>query len=103
MEVLLIPTIAFNLNELDDLITMNLELESKRSLERILHSLDLSKMAKRDQKLFIRRLHEKFPQLFVLLFEIYGHRYDFFFYLQSVIQTLADAHAKRSRKLKERA
>tara|TARA_R110002153_G_scaffold32820_2_gene99313 strand:- start:4826 stop:6823 length:1998 start_codon:yes stop_codon:yes gene_type:complete len=100
IKVLLIPTVVFNLNELDDLIIMNLELESKRSLKRILGNLDLSKLAKRDQTVFTRRLDEKFPQLFALLFEIYGQRYDFFYYLQSVIQTLVDAYAKRSRKLK---
>ena len=79
---------------------MNFELESKRSLNRILASVDLTAMSKTDAKVFTQRLHQHFPQLFTLLFEVYGHRYDFYFFLQQLIGILASNYAQRAKKLK---
>ncbi|MGY0577980.1 MAG: alpha-amylase family glycosyl hydrolase [Paraglaciecola chathamensis] len=81
---------------------MDIEREYKRSLERILTGLDLSGMSKREQAVFIDRLNEQFPRLFALLVEIYGQRYDFFYYLQQLAQTLANGFAKRSNVLKQK-
>ena len=52
--------------------------------------------------MFIDRLNEQFPRLFALLVEIYGQRYDFFYYLQQLVQTLANGFAKRSNVLKQK-
>ncbi|MFT4938660.1 MAG: amylosucrase [Paraglaciecola sp.] len=80
---------------------MNLELESKRSLTRILSVLDLSTLSKNGQKVFKQRLHKQFPALFELLFDIYGHRYDFYFHLQQLVNNLLTGFSARSTKLKK--
>jgi amylosucrase len=81
---------------------MDIKHESKCSLERILSCLDLSSMPKRDQAIFISRMNDQFPLLFSLLIDIYGHRYDFFYYLQQLVQSLANGFSKRSQKLKQK-
>ena len=81
---------------------MNFELESKRTLARILESTDLSVLTKTDARLLTKRLQQHFPQLFTLLFEVYGHRYDFYFYLQQLIAILVSNFAERSKKLKDK-
>lgn len=79
---------------------MNIELESQRSLARILHSVELSGLSKADQKVFKQRLDQHFTRLFSLLYEIYGHRYDYYFYLQQLVNTLVEGFAQRSNALK---
>ncbi|MEP4888844.1 MAG: alpha-amylase family protein [Aliiglaciecola sp.] len=79
---------------------MNLEIESKRSLKRILDSIDLTALTKADKLLFEQRLHSHFPKLFALYLEIYGHRYDVYFYLQELVNCLAKGFSERSRALK---
>ncbi len=79
---------------------MDMQVESKRSLERIIESSDLTLLSKTDQKVLLARIDEHFPGLFTLLFEIYGHRYDFYFYLNQLVQTLMQGYAERSGKLK---
>lgn len=79
---------------------MNIKLESKRSLARIIKSLDLSKLNKAETLLFKKRLEESFPGLFELMFDIYGHRYDYYFYLQELVEILAASFIARSKKLK---
>ena len=80
---------------------MNLELESKRSLTRILSVLDLGMLSNTGQKAFESRLNAQFPALFVLLFDIYGHRYDFHFHLQQLVTNLLNGFSVRSSKLKK--
>jgi amylosucrase len=80
---------------------MDLEQESKRSLTRILSALDLSKLSQGQQKVFEQRVKQLFPSLFVLLFEIYGHRYDFYFYLQQLVTNLLNGFHARSSQLKK--
>lgn len=75
---------------------MDIKFESKRTLTRILDGLDLGGMSQPEQGVFINRLNEQFPRLFALLIEIYGQRYDFFYYLQQLTQTLANGFSKRS-------
>ncbi|MFA3790019.1 alpha-amylase family protein [Aliiglaciecola sp. SL4] len=79
---------------------MNLEIESKRSLKRILDSIDLTALTKADKLLFEQRLHSHFPRLFALYLEIYGHHYDVYFYLQELVNCLAKGFSERSRALK---
>jgi amylosucrase len=80
---------------------MDLELESKRSLTRILSTLDLSQLSKTQQQVFEQRVNTQFPALFVLLFDIYGHRYDFYFYLQQLVKSLLIGFKTRSSQLKK--
>ncbi|WJG09820.1 alpha-amylase family glycosyl hydrolase [Aliiglaciecola sp. LCG003] len=81
---------------------MNLQIESQRSLKRIIKSLDLSGLSKANKALFVQRLEAHFPDLFALLFDIYGHRYDFYFHLQSLAQTLLQGFEQRSASLKQK-
>jgi amylosucrase len=81
---------------------MNLNLESKRSLSRIVKALDLSTLNRTEQSLFLKRLDESFPTLFGLLFDIYGHRYDYYFYLQELVNVMANNFVARSKKLKKK-
>jgi len=78
----------------------SLEYEAQRSLERILSRLEpvLSEKFKSDQrgrKAFETRLWQHFPTLFRLYYELYHTRYDFFFHLEDLIVSLADAWAAR--------
>ncbi|MGO4891050.1 alpha-amylase family protein [Flavobacterium sp. W21_SRS_FM6] len=81
---------------------MNLLQESQRSLNRILISLDRSQLSKSDMAVFEARLNTEFPRLFELLFQLYGHRYDFYYYLQQLVDTLAQGFSQRSRALKSK-
>jgi len=47
------------------------------------------------------RLDEHWPRLFRLLYQLYGHHYDFFYYLESILLTAADCWLERSEPLKE--
>lgn len=93
---------SFNLNVLEDYLIMNLHLESQRSLNRIMSSIDRSQLSKTDMAVFEARLNTEFPRLFELLFQLYGHRYDFYYYLQQLIDTLAQGYSQRSRALKSK-
>ena len=44
---------------------------------------------------FVRRLEADFEQLFTPLHELYGHHYDFFYHVESVLQTIAEAWMAR--------
>jgi amylosucrase len=81
---------------------MNLLQESQRSLNRILSSIDRSHLQKSDMAVFEARLSSEFPRLFELLFQLYGHRYDFYYYLQQLVDTLAQGYSQRSRALKNK-
>ncbi|GAB3019600.1 alpha-amylase family glycosyl hydrolase [Bowmanella dokdonensis] len=79
---------------------MNLTLESRKSLARIKQQLKLDNIKEKDRQLFLSRLDDHFTDLFVLMFELYGHRYDFYFHLQQLINNLLLAHRQRSPALK---
>lgn len=44
---------------------------------------------------FLRRLDEHFPRLFNLLRQLYAHQYDFFYYLEELLVTLAEGWLAR--------
>ncbi|MCB9136648.1 MAG: alpha-glucosidase C-terminal domain-containing protein [Anaerolineales bacterium] len=48
---------------------------------------------------FTRRLHTHFPRLFALYYHLYHGQYDFFFHLEALLNTLADAWLARSAEL----
>lgn len=81
---------------------MNIALEAQRTLKRISKNVDLSALTAKESKIFLNRLETHFEPLFALLFEIYGHRYDFYFHLQDLICVLADGYIQRSKKLKKK-
>lgn len=54
-----------------------------------------------DWKTFIRRLERHFPCLFGLLYQLYGHQYDFFFHVENILTTAARMWVARPQSLKE--
>ena len=80
---------------------MNLTVESKRTLQRVLANTDLSELSKKDQLVFKQRLEENFSVLFSLLHQVYGHRYDFYYFLQQLVHIMKSALKERSHKLKQ--
>jgi len=82
------------------MLTLNIERESRRTLQRLLPRLEneLSDFVSADPQgwhEFIERLHRYFPSLFRLYFEIYDIRYDFFFHLEDLLLSLARAWFSR--------
>ena len=51
---------------------------------------------------FQRRLHRRWPELFALLFELYGTRYDLYFFLERILFTMARAALDREPELRAR-
>lgn len=50
---------------------------------------------------FDHRLREIWPRLFRLLYQLYGDRYDFFFHLEQILLTAAEAWRDRPERLRE--
>ncbi|MEM6529671.1 MAG: alpha-amylase family glycosyl hydrolase, partial [Chloroflexota bacterium] len=69
--------------------------QAQISLARLLPRLEPIIPEVEKRRVFTRRLHEQFPRLFGLLFDLYGHHYDFFYHLENTIRTAADYYAKR--------
>lgn len=77
------------------------ELTLKRILPRVLEAWNIDGVDESDLLQFQKRLEAHWQDLFRLLFELYGHRYDFFYHLQEIITTAAQAWQERSDSLKE--
>lgn len=76
-------------------------LEGQKALRQILESVDVSALSQKDQKTFLARMDEHFPQLVVKLHHLYGEQYDFFYYLQKLSSELVSAFGSRKVKLKK--
>ncbi len=82
------------------------ERESQKTFKRLLPRVEerlKEKIANDPQGwlVFSARLHKHFPQLFKLYFSIYHERYDFFFYLEDLLVTLASSWFTRPLDLRE--
>ncbi|MDG3085578.1 alpha-amylase family glycosyl hydrolase [Vibrio hannami] len=75
---------------------------AEKALSRVLSTIDLPKLTKKDEKVFHDRLNQYFPSLFDKLYLLYGETYDFFYHLQQLVIGLADAFKARKRKLKDK-
>jgi len=80
------------------------EREAKVSLNRILpHLLPILTAADDDRThaaAFLARLETHFPTIFTLLYELYGDRYDFFYFLERILLTAARMSAERPPELR---
>ncbi len=77
--------------------------ESRLSLDRILPRLRKSfpaEVGSADWQAFEDRLDDHFPQLFDLLWRIYGPSYDFFFHIEAILQTAVQSWLDRPADLK---
>ncbi len=81
---------------------MNYAADSRVCLDRILASIDLSGLTKKDAALFTRRLTAHFPTLFEKYTHVYGHQYDCYFHLQQLVEVLKDGVKRRKPMLKKR-
>jgi amylosucrase len=82
------------------------ETQSRRTLDRLLPHLEERYRARRgrmtaDQwRAFTQRLETHFPRLFKLLYRVYGQQYDFFYYLEELLNIAARMWLERSAELK---
>ncbi|MCB0320910.1 MAG: hypothetical protein KDD60_08280, partial [Bdellovibrionales bacterium] len=80
-----------------------LEIETRKSLNRIIPRLQQTLLSEVDEGLsaiFLERLRREFPRLFQLLFQLYGQRYDFFYHLEDLLHRTAQMWLSRSDELK---
>lgn len=80
---------------------MNYAADSKQCLDRILQTMDLSMLSKRDTSVFLSRLDAHFPTLFDRYVHVYGHQYDCYFHLFKLIEILRDGMKARKPALKK--
>ena len=78
---------------------------SQRTFQRLLPRLQANFAAYAAQnpgewQYFLARLDEHFPHLFELLYHLYGSQYDFFYYLEVLLNSLAQAWLERPSDLK---
>ncbi len=77
--------------------------QTARSLERLLARLDARFAAQADPAewtMFKARLERHFPTLFRLLLHLYGRHYDFFYHLEEILASAAEAWLERPAQLK---
>lgn len=78
-------------------ITQQATLTIERLLPRcddILHEVE-------DADIFRARVHQEFPRLFSLLYQLYGNDYDFFYHLEQILRQAAQMFVQRPLELRE--
>lgn len=84
---------------------LDLERETKRTLQRLLPRLETALAAQvsadaRGWQDFVDRLNAHFPTLFELYLELYGARYDFYYHLEDLLTSLARSWFARPQDLR---
>ena len=77
--------------------------ESDSSLRRLLPRIESRFKSETDPVewgMYVSRLKKHFPRLFNLLHELYGHHYDFFYHLESIISSATEMWLARPAELK---
>jgi len=87
-------------------LPISLDRESQRTLNRILPRLEMrfASSIQSDSagwQNFSSRLQQHFPTLFRLYYELYGNRYDFFFHIEDLLDSLAKAWGARPADLRK--
>lgn len=83
---------------LNDEVSLNNE--AQRSLVRLLPRLKPVLAGSADADIFLARLHQQFPVIFRLLYDLYGEHYDFFYHLEQILLSLAQVYLDRPSSLK---
>lgn len=84
--------------------TVDVAFEAQLSLQRILPRLESVWQAEADSHLqheFLVRLEQHWPDLFAILLQLYGSRYDFFYHAEQILLTAAQALRDRPAALLE--
>ena len=79
------------------------EIHSRRTLDRLLPRLAKrfkTQATAKQWRVFTQRLATHFPRLFQMLYRVYGHNYDFFYYLEDLLNVAARLWLARSDELK---
>jgi len=82
----------------------DISFEAQLTLQRILPRIESVWESENDGPLrheFLNRLRMHWPELFALLIELYGSRYDFFFHIEQILRTTAQAMRDRPAPLLE--
>lgn len=79
---------------------LDLAQEAHLSLKRLIPRIEPLLRDEAERATFFRRLEHYFPDLFSLLYELYGQRYDFFYHLEQIVCTAAQMYVDRSADLK---
>lgn len=79
---------------------MDFEKEIALSLKRLLPRIELLIPPGKERDIFVRRLEQHFPDVFRLLYSIYGGRYDFWYHLEKILATTAQMYVERPDDLK---
>lgn len=77
--------------------------QAQRSLDRIVPRLEQRLSVDRDDpvwSLFCSRLNAHFGDMFSILLHVYGNRYDFFYHLETIVETAAHSWLARSQELR---
>lgn len=81
---------------------MNIAKEAKLTLSRLDVESFLNGVKASEKNAFRQRLEDQFETLFALYLELYGHRYDFHYHLQTLVKNLAAGYKSRSASLKRK-
>jgi hypothetical protein len=85
----------------DDGQVTDVAFEAQLSLQRILPQLESVWQSEPDthlQREFLIRLQRHWPDLFAILLQLYGTRYDFFYHIEQILITAAQALRDRPRR-----
>ncbi|MDJ0621067.1 MAG: amylosucrase [Calothrix sp. MO_192.B10] len=77
--------------------------QSAKSLSRLIPRLETRFAEQVDKGMwqsYIQRLNTHFPHLFSLLYQLYGHQYDFFYHLEDIVASATQMWVQRSDELK---
>ncbi|MEO1166885.1 MAG: alpha-amylase family glycosyl hydrolase, partial [Chloroflexota bacterium] len=83
-----------------DIRTARLEKEAHRTIERLLPRCDSFLQTVDEPDEFRNRVYQEFPRLFRLLYDLYGHQYDFFYHLEQLLLSAAQMFAQRHPELR---
>ena len=81
-----------------------MEIETERSLRRLMPRLEeqfRDQISNPDWQIFLERLDTHFPNLFRLLVDLHGNRYDFFYHLEHLLALAATSWLERPTELKQ--
>lgn len=78
----------------------SLDYDARKTLDRLLPRLQPKASSQAEWRAFTENLDQQFPRLFGLLHGLYGDQYDFFYHLESILETLFSAFQERPKVLR---
>ena len=72
-----------------------------RLMPRLRATFEVERMSDDDVDEITGRIHQHFPRLFHLLLELYGDRWDFFYHLEEILQTIVRGYSVREESMRK--